>query len=73
MARYCEKLVDVLGSDDRFRKAFDDAAGEVRKAAQGNLHRDNIRTETFTDTLIRQLRGNQVASTIAPTADDPKS
>jgi len=56
MARYCEELLEVLWDDEKFRKAFEDAAAEVRRVAQGNLHRDNVRTESFTFALTTSIR-----------------
>ena len=46
----------VLWDDDKSKKAFEEAAAEVRTVAAGNLHRDNIRTETFTDLLVQHLK-----------------
>ena len=56
MARFCEKILDVLWNPT-------DAAALVRRAvdvvdavAAGNLHRDNIRTEPFTKQVARRCR-----------------
>lgn len=51
MARYCDYLTEVLWDDDRCKTVFDNAAAHVRAVAAGRLHRDNIRTEPFTEAL----------------------
>ncbi len=55
MARWCEPLMTALWADDNCRRLFDDAASRVRRIAGGNLHRDNIRTEPFTDRMLADL------------------
>lgn len=57
MDRYCESLKVALWDDACSRSRFDAAAIHVRAVAAGNLHRDNIRTEPFTDALLARLRG----------------
>lgn len=56
MARICAKLMESLWDDDASRKIFLHAAEHVRAVAAGNLHRDNIRTEPFTESLLQRLR-----------------
>ena len=56
MARQCEKLMASLWDDDTSRATFLSAAEHVRAVAAGNLHRDNIRTEPFTESLLQRLR-----------------
>ena len=56
MLEYCEGLLQALWDDDRSKELFDHAAEHVRATAGGNLHRDNIRTEPFTDALKARLR-----------------
>ncbi|MDP2211422.1 MAG: AIPR family protein [Candidatus Aquicultor sp.] len=56
MARDCAVLMDSLWDDDVSRVHFENAAEHVRAVADGNLHRDNIRTEPFTEALIQRLR-----------------
>lgn len=58
MARYCERLFEVFWDDAKFREPFERAATEVRAVAQGNLHRDNIRTETFTTKLVEHIQSS---------------
>ena len=55
MDRYCNVLTESLWDDDRSRALFESAENHVRRVAAGNLHRDNIRTEPFTDSLSRTL------------------
>jgi len=55
MARYCEPLMEVLWDDERCRVMFEEAAALARQVAAGDLHRDNIRTELFTDRLKGEL------------------
>ena len=55
MERYCKALMTSLWDDDRSRVLFEKAADGVRKIAAGNLHRDNIRTEPFTNSLLTLL------------------
>ncbi|WP_024334640.1 AIPR family protein [Desulfotignum balticum] len=56
MARQCSILMDSLWDDDTSRKIFQRGADHVRVVAAGNLHRDNIRTEPFTEALLQNLR-----------------
>jgi hypothetical protein len=55
MTRYCSTLMEALWDDDRCKAVFEQAAGLVREVAAGNLHRDNIRTEPFTDQLKARI------------------
>jgi hypothetical protein len=56
MARLSGRLMDSLWDDDTSRTTFESAAEHVRAVAAGNLHRDNIRTEPFTEALLQRLR-----------------
>lgn len=56
MGRYCSLLMDSLWDDDLSRAQFEKAETHVRAVAAGNLHRDNIRTEPFTEALLQRLR-----------------
>ncbi|MGP8049797.1 MAG: AIPR family protein [Desulfobaccales bacterium] len=56
MARYCNILMESLWDDDALRAVFANAETHVRAVAAGNLHRDNIRTEPFTEALLQRLR-----------------
>ena len=53
MARYYDTLTAVLWDDNLVREKFMKAAEVIIKVSQNNLHRDNIRTEPFTE-LIKQ-------------------
>lgn len=55
MAKYCGDIMETLWDDDQFKIFFEKAAKAVQSVAVGDLHRDNIRTEPFTDTLIKEL------------------
>ncbi|MEK6640602.1 MAG: AIPR family protein [Nitrospirota bacterium] len=55
MERYCNVLMESLWDDDASRVLFENAADRVRMVAAGNLHRDNIRTEPFTNSLLSLL------------------
>jgi len=54
MERYCKKIMDVLSESDELIVA---AATFVDQAAAGNFHRDNIRTEPFTQTVRSYCEG----------------
>ncbi len=56
MVKFCEDILDTLWDDSLCRNLFDSAAERVRSVADGNLHRDNIRTETFTVQLKDSLQ-----------------
>lgn len=55
MMRYCAPIMDSLWDDDRSRDMFLSAANHVNAVAAGNLQRDHIRTEPFTNLLIANL------------------
>ena len=56
MARYCEPLIEVFWKADKGESTFAKAARVVDVVAQDNFHRDNIRTQTFTEEIRRCLR-----------------
>ncbi len=56
MVRFSEDLCAILWDQDRTKQLFQQAANIVTEIAAGNLDRDNIRTQTFTELLIRRLR-----------------
>lgn len=49
MDRYCEPLISVIWNGVKAEKLIAQAATIVDEAAAGNFHRDQIRTEPFTD------------------------
>lgn len=55
MVRYCTTIMETLWDDDHCKTTFEAAVTHVTAIAAGNLHRDNIRTEPFTDALIARL------------------
>jgi hypothetical protein len=57
MEKYCSGLNAILWNAKRSEDLFEDAAKAVYKAAEGNLERDNIHTQPFTEKLIEQIRG----------------
>jgi hypothetical protein len=59
MVRYCNVLMDSLWDDDTSRAHFEKAESHVRAVASGNLQRDNIRTESFTEALLKRLRNTK--------------
>lgn len=59
MSRYCDSLTAVLWNDNLVRQKFVEAAEIVLRVSGNNLHRDNIRTEPFTE-LIKQSAPQQV-------------
>lgn len=48
MVRYCSPIMDILWDDEKYKEAFIFAADIIIEVANGNLDRDNIRTEPFT-------------------------
>ncbi len=53
MEKYCEKIWEVLWNPNKAVESITAAASIVDKAAGGNYHRDNIRTEPFTQKVIQ--------------------
>ncbi len=56
MIRYCDAILADLWDDDKSKADFELAVTHVRTIANGNLHRDNIRTEAFTEALLKLLK-----------------
>jgi hypothetical protein len=56
MVRFSEALCAVLWDQQNTKTLFQQASNIVFEIAAGNLHRDNIRTQPFTESLIRRLR-----------------
>lgn len=55
MVRYCQTIQDRLWDEPSLRDVISTAVKCVLDVAQGNLHRDNIRTEAFTTALIQHI------------------
>lgn len=49
MARVCDTLMNALWNDEVARQTFTKAAELIIQSANDNLHRDNVRTEPFTE------------------------
>jgi len=62
MQHYCNVLMESLWDDTTSKRYFENAETHVRAVAAGNLHRDNIRTEPFTEALLRRLRNANLRS-----------
>jgi len=58
MANYCATLTSILWDDSMVRQKFVEAAAIILQVSGNNLHRDNIRTEPFTE-LIKQAASIQ--------------
>ena len=56
MARFCEELLEVLWNPTEASALVRNAVDVVNDVAAGNLHRDNIRTQPFTDQVARRCR-----------------
>jgi hypothetical protein len=59
MEKYCAAIGETLWDEDKCRDMFVTAAKHVEAVASGNLHRDNIRTEPFTNALLTDLGGHK--------------
>jgi hypothetical protein len=56
MENYCKAMIEVLQDAKRAEAVVQSAAALAGKAANNNFHRDNIRTESFTTTVIKAAR-----------------
>lgn len=59
MARFCSTLTTVLWDDALVRQKFLEAANIVKEVSSNNLHRDNIRTEPFTEQIKQAALSSQ--------------
>ncbi|MFZ5941715.1 MAG: AIPR family protein [Bacteroidota bacterium] len=55
MKRLCEDFMSILWNEDHTRELFSRASEIIFVASDGNLHRDFIRTEPFTDSIMGLL------------------
>lgn len=64
MERYCKTIMDILWEPTKADELILKAAEIIDKVAAGNFDRDNIRTEPFTQNVVRQftLPGSGVAA-----------
>lgn len=56
MERFCAPLLETLWDDEKLKDIFKKATDLILDISEGNLHRDNIRTEPFTDKLINMFK-----------------
>jgi hypothetical protein len=49
MERYAKALTDIFWDLDKAEKLLKEAAEVVDRAASGNLDKDNVRTQPFTE------------------------
>jgi hypothetical protein len=55
--KYCAGLNSSLWDPNASDRLFIRAAGAVYKAAEGDLERDNVHTQPFTERLMEQILG----------------
>ena len=55
MSRYCNTILTTLWDENQYRDIFRQAADLIYTTANGQLHSDNIRTETFTESVNEEL------------------
>lgn len=60
MTRYCNKIMETLWDEEKSKEIFLEAEKIVRSVADGNLHRDNIRTEPFTNKILERIKNEKV-------------
>jgi predicted transport protein len=63
MEKYCRKIIDILWDSNKADELCGEAAALVEEAAEGNLDRDNVRTQTFTERVIALSKGSGGQST----------
>jgi hypothetical protein len=56
MRRFCQPMIDVLWDEDRAAAAFADAAEIIERLGEGELTRDSVKTQTFTDAVVAAVR-----------------
>jgi hypothetical protein len=59
MQRYCDSILKILWDVQEADGLFTTAAAVVDTVAKGNFHRDSIRTQTFTESLIEEFKPTQ--------------
>lgn len=60
MEKYCHKIIVVLFDENQYRQYFYKAVDIINQVADGNYHRDNIRTESFTKGVLNKIKNIQV-------------
>jgi hypothetical protein len=58
MEQYCKKITDVLEDQNKAEEYISTAASLVATVAGDNFHRDNIRTEKFTEDIVKLATEN---------------
>ena len=66
MERYCKELMTVLWDQSKADELLAKAANAVNAIAQGNFHRDNIRTQPFTENLSNHCLNHHQGTGGAP-------
>ena len=66
IARLCEEFNELLWNDELAKDLMLRAAQAVEQVAQGNFHRDNIRTEPFSQALRSALHQSALPRAAAP-------
>jgi hypothetical protein len=56
MSRYCMQVLNSLWDEEEYKNTFLQAKGIVEEVANGDLHRDNIRTEPFTEKVLNIVK-----------------
>ncbi len=56
MIRLCEQIIKVLNNDIECEKKFLNCVDLIKDVANGDYHRDNIRTEPFTKSVLLKLK-----------------
>lgn len=64
MKKYCDLLCEILWNDDKYFESFLECANLAREIAAGNLHRDNIRSETFTAMFVSKIEAIKARKTV---------
>jgi hypothetical protein len=54
MGRLCQTIMEALWDDNVSKSKYLEAADIIIQTAAGNLHRDNIRTEPFTEAITNE-------------------
>lgn len=62
MGRYCDELMKILWDDNEVKAKFIEAAQIIEEVTGGDLDRDYIRTEPFTDKIKQKLDPTYTAS-----------
>lgn len=55
MGRFCTTAMSILWDENKIREKFLIAATIIEKVSEGNLYRDNIMTETFTQSAAQSI------------------